>query len=88
MYAPVRVRPLHGYRRWLAFLRRCGHPGREQRAQRVAGGQPAFGRDQAQARAAGRLHHTNIVPVHGVGHDAGRDYLVMQYIDGRALDQV
>ena len=41
-----------------------------------------------EARAAGRLHHTNIVPIFGVGHDEGLHYFVMQYIDGRGLDEV
>lgn len=41
-----------------------------------------------EARAAARLHHTNIVPVFGVGqHDEWR-YYVMQFIDGQGLDQV
>jgi eukaryotic-like serine/threonine-protein kinase len=45
-------------------------------------------RFRREARAAGRLHHTNIVPVHGVGEHAGRHYYVMQYIVGRGLDRV
>ena len=45
-------------------------------------------RFRREARAAGRLHHTNIVPVHGVGEHAGRHYYVMQYIAGRGLDEV
>jgi eukaryotic-like serine/threonine-protein kinase len=45
-------------------------------------------RFRREAKAAGRLHHTNIVPVHGVGEDSGRHYYVMQYIAGRGLDDV
>ena len=45
-------------------------------------------RFRREARAAGRLHHTNIVPVYGVGEHAGRHYYVMQYIAGRGLDDV
>jgi tetratricopeptide (TPR) repeat protein len=45
-------------------------------------------RFQREARAAARLHHTNIVPVFGVGEDNGTHYYVMQYIEGRPLDQV
>ncbi|MBT6494947.1 MAG: protein kinase [Planctomycetaceae bacterium] len=41
-----------------------------------------------EAQAAARLHHTNIVPVFGVGEDAGIHFFVMQLIDGRGLDQV
>jgi serine/threonine protein kinase/WD40 repeat protein len=41
-----------------------------------------------EARAAARLHHTNIVPVFGVGEDAGLHYYVMQFIHGLGLDQV
>jgi serine/threonine protein kinase/tetratricopeptide (TPR) repeat protein len=45
-------------------------------------------RFRREARAAARLHHTNIVPVFGVGEDDGTYYYVMQYIEGRPLDQV
>ncbi len=41
-----------------------------------------------EAKAAGRLHHTNIVPVFGVGEHQGRAYYVMQFIAGRSLDHV
>ncbi len=39
-------------------------------------------RFQREARAAARLHHTNIVPVFGVGRDDGHHYYVMQFIPG------
>ncbi len=45
-------------------------------------------RFRREAKAAGRLHHTNIVPVFGVGEHQGRSYYVMQFIAGRSLDQV
>jgi serine/threonine protein kinase/WD40 repeat protein len=45
-------------------------------------------RFRREARAAARLHHTNIVPVHGVGEHEGVPYYVMQFIPGQALDQV
>jgi serine/threonine protein kinase len=41
-----------------------------------------------EARAAARLHHTNIVPVFGVGESEGRHYYVMQFIAGLGLDAV
>jgi len=41
-----------------------------------------------EARTAARLHHTNIVPVFGVGADEGYHYFVMQLIDGSGLDRV
>jgi len=44
-------------------------------------------RFQREAQIAGRLHHTNIVPVHGIGSDQGYDFFVMQYIDGVSLDK-
>ncbi len=43
-------------------------------------------RFKREAKAAGRLHHTNIVPVFGVGEYRGRHFYLMQYIDGRGLD--
>ena len=45
-------------------------------------------RFQREARAAASLHHTNIVPVFGVGESEGRPYYVMQYIPGLGLDAV
>jgi serine/threonine protein kinase/Flp pilus assembly protein TadD len=41
-----------------------------------------------EARAAGRLHHTHIVPVFGVGESDGQHYYVMQFIPGLGLDAV
>ncbi len=45
-------------------------------------------RFQREARAAARLHHSNIVPVHCVGEHEGVHYYVMQFIQGQALDDV
>jgi WD40 repeat protein/tetratricopeptide (TPR) repeat protein len=45
-------------------------------------------RFEREARAAARLHHTNIVPVFGVGEHDGTAYYVMQYIPGLGLDTV
>jgi serine/threonine protein kinase len=41
-----------------------------------------------EAQAAARLHHTNIVPVFGVGCERGVHYYAMQYIEGRTLAAV
>lgn len=45
-------------------------------------------RFQREAKAAARLHHTNIVPVYGVGEQGGVHYYVMQFIQGLGLDEV
>jgi eukaryotic-like serine/threonine-protein kinase len=45
-------------------------------------------RFEREAMAAARLHHTNIVPVFGVGQQDGYPYYVMQYIEGSGLDAV
>ena len=45
-------------------------------------------RFEREAKAAARLHHTNIVPVFGVGHQDGHHYFVMQLIAGLGLDVV
>ncbi|MCA9052311.1 MAG: protein kinase [Planctomycetaceae bacterium] len=39
-----------------------------------------------EAQTAARLHHTNIVPVFGVGEEDGLHYYVMQLIEGEPLD--
>jgi hypothetical protein len=41
-----------------------------------------------EAKSAARLHHTNIVPVFGVGERDGLHYYVMQLIQGLPLDDV
>ena len=45
-------------------------------------------RFQREACAAAKLHHTNIVPVFGVGESEGIHYYVMQFIPGLGLDAV
>jgi WD40 repeat protein/serine/threonine protein kinase len=45
-------------------------------------------RFEREAKAAARLHHTNIVPVHGYGEHDGTPYYVMQFIPGLGLDAV
>lgn len=45
-------------------------------------------RFRREARAAARLHHTNIVPVFGVGESDGMNYYAMQFINGEGLDKV
>ncbi|MDV6034543.1 MAG: protein kinase [Phycisphaera sp. RhM] len=45
-------------------------------------------RFEREAKAAARLHHTNIVPVFGVGQAEGVHYYVMQLIVGQGLDDV
>ena len=45
-------------------------------------------RFEREAKAAGKLHHTNIVPVFGVGEHDGIAYYVMQFIQGLGLDEV
>jgi len=45
-------------------------------------------RFKREARAAARLHHTNIVPVYGVGEQDGLHYYVMQFIRGLGLNDV
>ena len=45
-------------------------------------------RFRREAKAAARLHHTNIVPVYEVGRDGEVAYYAMQFIEGQGLDKV
>ena len=45
-------------------------------------------RFRREARAAARLHHTNIVPVFEVGQDGDISFYAMQFIQGQSLDGV
>src|SRR5262249_37116358 len=51
-------------------------------------GPVALIRFRREAKTAALLHHTNIVPVFGVGEQEGVLYYAMQYIQGRGLDAV
>lgn len=44
-------------------------------------------RFQAEAKAAARVRHPNIVHIHEVGQLHGQDYFVMEHIDGESLAQ-
>jgi len=54
----------------------------------LAGSPQQVARFIREAQAAARLHHTNIVPVFGVGEDHGYHYYVMQLIAGEGLDRI
>jgi WD40 repeat protein len=54
----------------------------------VSGDREALERFRREAKAAARLHHTNIVPVFEVGRDREVAYYAMQFIQGQGLDQV
>ena len=45
-------------------------------------------RFRREAKAAAKLHHTNIVPVFGVGDADGVHFYAMQFIRGEPLDKV
>jgi serine/threonine protein kinase/WD40 repeat protein/regulation of enolase protein 1 (concanavalin A-like superfamily) len=45
-------------------------------------------RFRREARAAARLHHSNIVPVYEVGEDGAYCFYAMQFIRGQGLDKV
>ena len=45
-------------------------------------------RFQQEARTAARLDHPNIIPIYRVESEAGLNYFVMKYVNGRPLDQV
>ncbi len=48
----------------------------------------AVERFRREAEAAGKLHHTNIVPIYSTGDEDGTYYYAMELIDGPSLDQV
>jgi WD40 repeat protein/serine/threonine protein kinase/tetratricopeptide (TPR) repeat protein len=54
----------------------------------LSAGPTTAARFRREARAAGRLHHTNIVPIFGVGSDGGLLYYAMQFIEGEGLDRL
>ena len=51
----------------------------------VADSQKQLDRFRRESEAIARLHHTNIVPVFGIGTEEGVHYFAMQLIDGKPL---
>jgi serine/threonine protein kinase len=41
-----------------------------------------------EAKAVSALNHPNIVTMHDIGTEDGRDFLVMEYVDGKTLEEV
>lgn len=56
-------------------------------APHVADSPAQLKRFRREAKAAARLHHTNIVPVYGVGEADGLHFFAMQFIEGVTLQQ-
>ena len=54
----------------------------------VAGSATQLRRFRREAEAAARLHHTNIVPIYGIGEEAGLHFYAMQFIEGTSLGEV
>ncbi len=54
----------------------------------VVGDHHALERFRREAKAAARLHHTNIVPVFEVGQEGEVAFYAMQFIQGQGLEQV
>jgi serine/threonine protein kinase len=40
-----------------------------------------------EAKAASALNHPNVIDVHDINSDAGLDFIVMEYVDGKTLDR-
>jgi len=45
-------------------------------------------RFRREAVTAGKLEHANIVTIYDIGHEGGRYFIVMQFIEGRSLQRI
>ena len=56
-------------------------------APHIADSETQLKRFHREAKAAARLHHTNIVPVYGIGQADGLHFIAMQFIEGITLQE-
>ena len=55
---------------------------------RLCGNRESRRRFLREARCASAINHPNVVTIHDAGHEQGTDFLVMEYVQGRTLDQI
>ncbi len=54
----------------------------------LAADDKAFSRFMREARAAGKLHHQNVVAVHAMGQDENTPYYAMEFVEGETLAEL
>ena len=55
-------------------------------AEQLAADERALSRFQAEAKAAGKLNHPNVVSIYEIGQDGDRHILVLEYVPGGSLN--